>query len=66
MLGVTYKNKKELKAQIGKPLQFEEVSIFGPEYLSNGEFTVVGPDCHKDRRYYASVTMENDLIKRVY
>jgi hypothetical protein len=64
MLGATYKSKKDLKASAGKPLRYVETSAFGTEYKSNGTFAVVGPS-PTERRWYASVTMENDLIKKV-
>ena len=59
-----YKTKKELKSSIGKPLQFYETSMFGPEYKSNGTFCLVGPDAHT-RKWFAEVTMINDLIAKV-
>lgn len=65
MMGANYKTKKELKANIGKPLQYIETSIFGREYKENGSFCVVGPDPYKNRKWYAEVTMENGLIKKV-
>ncbi len=64
MMGALYKTKKELKESIGKPLRYEETSMFGPEYKADGEFAVVGPSPQK-RVWYAKVTMENGLIKKV-
>ena len=64
MLGANYKSKKDLKAAVGKPLRYVETSMFGPEYKSNGTFCVVGPSPY-ERKWFASVTMENDLIKKV-
>lgn len=64
MMGANYKSKKELKEAIGKPLRYEETSIFGSEYKSNGTFCVVGPSPYQ-RKWYAQVTMENGLIKKV-
>jgi len=43
MMGAHYPSKKELKANVGKPLRYEETSFFGPEYKENGTFCVVGP-----------------------
>ena len=40
MLVTGYKSKKELKAAIGSQLQYEETSMFGPEYKSTGSFVV--------------------------
>ena len=65
MMGASYKTKKDLKAAIGKPLRYVETSMFGEEYKPNGQFNVVGPCAYTNRKWYATVTMENDLIKRV-
>jgi len=63
--GKYYKTKKELKAAIGKGLLFNETSMFGKEYTPNGNVTMVGPCAHTCRKWYASITMENGLIKKV-
>jgi hypothetical protein len=62
MITTPYKSKKELKENIGKPLRYTETSFFGPEYLSNGTFCVTN---HPERKWFAAVTMENDIIKKV-
>ena len=64
MMGATYKTKKELKTQVGKPLRYVETSIFGEEYTPNGRFCVVGPSPYV-RKWYAEVTMKDDLIMKV-
>ena len=64
MMGAIYKTKKELKAAVGQPLQYEETSLFGEEYRPNGRFCVVGPS-PRERKWFAEVTMENGLIKSV-
>lgn len=64
MMGALYPSKKDLKANIGKPLRYEETSFFGPEYKENGRFCVVGPS-PTQRKWFAEVTMENGLIKSV-
>lgn len=64
MLAATYRTKSALKLAIGKPLRYVETSMFGAEYRDNGKFAVVGPSPH-DRKWYAQVTMENGLIKKV-
>ena len=64
MLGAIYKSKKELKENKGKRLSYIETSIFGPEYKTDGKFTVVGPS-PSSRKWYAMVTMEGGLIKSV-
>lgn len=65
MMGASYPTKKSLKENIGKPLRFIETSMFGAEYKENGSFCVVGPDPYNNRKWYAQVTMENGLIKKV-
>lgn len=64
MMAALYPTKKALKENVGKPLRFEETSMFGAEYKENGSFVVVGPSPY-DRKWYAQVTMENGLIKKV-
>ena len=64
MLGALYKTKKELKENVGKNLKYQETSMFGNEYKRNGTFCVVGPSPYS-RKWYATVTMENDRIKKV-
>ena len=36
MLIFNYKSKKELKANLGKRLNYQETSVFGKEYKANG------------------------------
>lgn len=64
-MGASYPSKKALKENVGKPLNYVETSLFGAEYKSNGTFCVVGPCAYTNRKWYAQVTMENDLIKKV-
>lgn len=64
MLVARYKTKKDLKNAVGKELRFEETSMFGSEYKSTGKFPVVGPSAY-ERKWYATVVMENDLIVKV-
>jgi hypothetical protein len=65
MMGVSYKTKAELKKSVGQPLRYIETSMFGAEYKPDGQFCVVGPDPYLKRSWYATVTMEAGLIKRV-
>ena len=65
MMGASYKTKKLLKESVGKPLRYVETSMFGEEYKSDGRFCVVGPCPYTSRKWYAQVTMENNLIKKV-
>jgi hypothetical protein len=64
VLVANYKTKKDLKAAVGKFLRYTETSMFGPEFKDNGSFAVVGPSAY-DRKWYAAVTMENGLVKKV-
>jgi hypothetical protein len=64
MLVATYKTKKDLKNSIGQSLQYEETSLFGPEYNGNSTFPVVGPSAYQ-RKWYAKISMVNDKISKV-
>ncbi len=64
MMGANYQTKKSLKESVGQPLNYEETSMFGPEYKETGKFCVVGPSPY-NRKWFAEVTMENGLIKKV-
>ena len=64
MIAATYKTKKMLKESVGKELRYQETSMFGSEYKSNGRFPVVGPGPY-DRKWYATVTMKDDKIVKV-
>lgn len=64
MLSAPYPSKKALKSEVGKPLQYVETSIFGPEYKAEGKFCVVGPS-PTQRKWFAEVTMAAGLIKKV-
>jgi hypothetical protein len=59
-----YKTKKDLKSDIGKPLNYRETSLFGDEYKANGKFAVVGPSA-TERKWFAEVTMRDNLIAKV-
>lgn len=68
LLVTGYKSKKELKENVGKALKYKETSLFGEEYRANGSFVVA----HRPlvtrlpgREFFAKVTMENGLIKKV-
>ena len=59
-----YKTKKDLKASVGKPLGYNETSMFGPEYKRDGEFCVVGPSA-SERKWFATVVMKEGKIAKV-
>ena len=58
---INYKTKKELKNNIGNELDYIETNIFGNEYKDNG--TVIG--CDVNRKFFAKITIENNIIKNV-
>ena len=65
-----YPSKKELKAAIGEKLRYRETSIFGPEYPPGGNGEITGsnrpPQTRgKGREFFAQVTLENNIIKKV-
>jgi hypothetical protein len=62
-----YPSKKELKANIGKPLRYIETSVFGPEYRDNGTLTVANRPhiTHLGREFFAQVTLKDGLIVKV-
>ena len=68
MLIFNYKSKKELKANIGKTLNYTETSMFGPEYKANG--ILVGSNRpysteNKGREFFAEVIIKNNIIVKV-
>jgi len=63
MIQVFYKTKKEFKEQVGKSLLYKETSFFGNEYLSTGTFSVA--DGSPKRKWFATVTMKDDIIVKV-
>ena len=67
MMIVHYKSKKELKENIGKPLDYSETSLFGPEYKPDGVLTVARrPHLQGGgREFFAQVTMKDGLIAAV-
>ena len=74
MIVLNYKSKKELKENVGKELDYTETSIFGQEYLSNGNFCGCNRpsstgfpklEKRKGREFFAKVTMKDDLIFKV-
>ena len=66
MMIFNYESKKELKENIGNQLRYTETSFFGNEYESNGTFAGCNrpslPEGTGTREFFASVTMQNDLI----
>jgi hypothetical protein len=63
MIQAHYETKKALKESLGKPLLYNETSIFGTEYRSDGTFCVA--DAGPRRKWFAEVTMKNGVIAKV-
>ena len=68
MLLTGYKSKKELKENVGKPLVYQETSMFGEEFKADGKFA----GAHRPavtglpgREFFASITMAGGLISKV-
>lgn len=67
MMILNYESKKKMKECIGQPLRYTETSMFGPEYKETGTFC----GCNRPhltgykREFFATVTMEDGLIKSV-
>ena len=66
-LVVDYPSKKALKESVGKPLQYIETSLFGPEYHDNGTLTVAGRPhiTGQKREFFARVNMVDGKITKV-
>ena len=56
-----YKTKKDLKNNIGSELDYSETNIFKDEYKENG--VVIG--CDVERKWFAKITIKNNIIERV-
>jgi len=67
MIVFNYKSKKELKENIGQHLKYIETSIFGDEYLRDGQLTGANRPhiTGIGREFFAQVTMQNGFIKSV-
>ena len=67
MIILNYPTKKALRECVGQPLRYQETSIFGPEYESDG--VLVG--CNRPhitghkREFFAEVLMRDGKIERV-
>ncbi len=56
-----YKTKKDLKNNIGSELDYSETNMFKDEYKENG--IVIG--CDVNRKWFAKITIKNNIIERV-
>jgi hypothetical protein len=68
MLLTGYKSKKELKENVGKALVYQETSMFGDEWVADGNFAAAHRPAVSGlpgREFFASITMVNGLISKV-
>ena len=63
MIQAHYSSKKELKNSLGQRLKYNETSIFGLEYKTNGQFCVA--DYSPKRKWFATVYIQDNLIVKV-
>ena len=61
MIQFNYDTKKELRNNIGKPLEYTETSFFGVEYKENGTLT----GCNLKRSWFANVIIKDNKILKV-
>jgi|TARA_R100001086_G_scaffold220986_1_gene138020 hypothetical protein len=67
MIIFNYPSKRVLKENIGKPLRYEETSIFGAEYVADGQMTGANRPhiTGQGREFFATVTMKDGRIANV-
>ena len=65
MMGASYPSKKACREAIGKRPKFVETNLVGFEFDGDGTYTVVGPCAYTNRKWYAQVTVTNDVISKV-
>ncbi len=67
MIVFNYPSKKELKANVGKPLRYIETSVFGEEYIPTGMLTGANRPhiTGQGREFFAQVIMQDGLIEKV-
>jgi len=67
MIVFNYPSKKVLKENVGQPLQYIETSMFGDEYVSDGQLTGANRPhiTGRGREFFATVTMRGGKIAGV-
>jgi hypothetical protein len=67
MIVFNYPSKKNLKENVGQPLKYIETSMFGPEYIRNGQLTGANRPhiTGQGREFFATVTMRDGKIAGV-
>jgi hypothetical protein len=67
MIVFNYPSKKVLKENIGQPLRYIETSMFGDEYVRDGQLTGANRPhiTGRGREFFATVTMRDGKIAGV-
>lgn len=67
MIIFNYPSKKVLRENIGKPLRYKETSMFGAEYVADGQMTGANRPhiTGQGREFFATVTMKDGRIANV-
>ena len=67
MIIFNYPSKKVLRENIGKPLRYKETSMFGLEYVADGQMTGANRPhiTGQGREFFATVTMKDGRIANV-
>ena len=67
MIVFNYPSKKVLKENVGQPLQYIETSMFGEEYVRDGQLTGANRPhiTGRGREFFATVTMRDGKIAKV-
>ena len=67
MIVFNYPSKKALRANIGQRLRYIETSMFGAEYIDDGQLTGANRPhiTGQGREFFAQVTMADGLISAV-
>ena len=67
MIVFNYPSKKVLKENIGQPLRYIETSLFGEEYVRDGQLTGANRPqiTGRGREFFATVTMRDGKIAGV-
>jgi hypothetical protein len=67
MIVFNYPSKKVLKENVGQPLRYIETSMFGDEYVRDGQLTGANRPhiTGRGREFFATVTMRDGKIAGV-
>lgn len=67
MIVFNYPSKKVLKENVGQPLHYIETSMFGDEYVRDGQLTGANRPhiTGRGREFFATVTMRDGKIAKV-